>query len=98
VLFPDGTQAVNVTPLLRRVTAPLRLIWGRADDMVPWRHALAAPGSAGLHLLPAVGHLPHLEAPDTVTRVIDDLMTCAEAQQAGATGTGTVPLRETERA
>ncbi|MBB4284655.1 acetoin dehydrogenase dihydrolipoyllysine-residue acetyltransferase subunit [Roseospira goensis] len=78
MLFPDGTQAVNVTPLLRRVRVSLRMIWGRADAVVPWRHALAAPGHAGLHLLPAVGHLPHLEAPETVLRVLEDLITCTD--------------------
>jgi pyruvate dehydrogenase E2 component (dihydrolipoamide acetyltransferase) len=76
-LFPDGTQSINVTPLLRRVTMPIRLVWGRADELVPWRHALAAPGRVALHLLPAVGHLPHLEVPDTVTQIIRDMIVCA---------------------
>jgi len=77
-LFPDGTQAFNVTPLLRRVAVPTRLIWGRADEVLPWQQALGAPGHVALHLLPAVGHLPHLEASDIVADVLRDLIATAE--------------------
>ena len=78
-LFPNGTQAFNVTPLLRRVVVPTRLIWGRADEVLPWQQALGAPGHVALHLLPAVGHLPHLEASAIVTSVLRDLIATAEA-------------------
>jgi pyruvate dehydrogenase E2 component (dihydrolipoamide acetyltransferase) len=87
-LFPDGTQSINVTPLLRRVTMPIRLVWGRADELVPWRHALAAPGRVALHLLPAVGHLPHLEVPDTVAQIIRDMIVCAGSGDPAVDGGG----------
>lgn len=77
-LFPDGTQAFTVTPLLRRVAVPTRLIWGRADEVLPWQQALGAPGHVALHLLPAVGHLSYLEASDIVADVLRDLIATAE--------------------
>lgn len=77
-LFPDATQGFDLRPVLAGVGAPLRLIWGRADAIVPWRQALAAPGHAGLHLLPGVGHMPHVEAPKLVARILREVLAAAE--------------------
>lgn len=77
VLFPDGTQGFDIQPLLMRLEMPMKLIWGREDGILPWRQALAAPPHAGLHLLPRVGHVPHLESPDLVARLIGELVASA---------------------
>ncbi|MEM7567609.1 MAG: acetoin dehydrogenase dihydrolipoyllysine-residue acetyltransferase subunit [Pseudomonadota bacterium] len=69
-LLPDDTQSFDVSDRLARLTCPVRIVWGRDDAIIPWKHALKAPGSAALHLLPGVGHLPHLEAPALVADVI----------------------------
>jgi pyruvate dehydrogenase E2 component (dihydrolipoamide acetyltransferase) len=81
-LFPDGTQAVDLRSALAECTLPLRVIWGRDDAILPWRQALAAPGPAALNLLPGVGHMPHVEAPETVARLLRETMTAAEAMGA----------------
>ena len=78
VLFPDGTQAMDLTAALSRVAAPARIVWGKADALLPWRHALAAPGTVALHLLDGIGHMPHVEAPETVARILQDLIAAAE--------------------
>ncbi len=80
-LFTDGTQCFDLRPSLARIRPPLRLIWGRDDRVIPWRHALAAPGHAALHLLPETGHLPQLERPDTVAMLIAASMVLAEARE-----------------
>ena len=49
------------------------------DAIIPWRHALHVDGHAGLHLLPAVGHLPHIERPLEVARIIEELVRSAIA-------------------
>ena len=69
-LFPDGVQSFDLRPALSRVTAPTSIIWGRSDHIVPWRHALAARGEMALHLLPEVGHIPHVECPDTLAGIL----------------------------
>ena len=69
-LFPDGVQGFDVTAALGRVTAPTAIVWGRSDHVIPWRHALAARGEMALHLLPQVGHIPHVESPGTVAEVL----------------------------
>lgn len=69
-LFPDEVQAFDLTAALRRVTARTAIIWGRADRIIPWRHALAARGDMALHLLPECGHIPHLDTPETVAGIL----------------------------
>jgi pimeloyl-ACP methyl ester carboxylesterase len=70
VLFPDGVQAFDLTAALERVTARTLMVWGRDDRILPWKQALAAPGEVALHLLRGVGHVPHMEDPDTVAALI----------------------------
>ncbi len=70
VLFPDGVQAFDLTAALSRIAMPTLMIWGRDDHILPWRQALAAPGEVALHLLRSVGHVPHIEDPETVAALI----------------------------
>jgi pimeloyl-ACP methyl ester carboxylesterase len=56
------------TPWLRRITAPTLLLWGQMDAMIPVANAqdyLRAIRGSRLVVLPALGHLPHEEAPET---------------------------------
>lgn len=70
VLFPDGVQAFDLTAALERVTAPTLMVWGRDDRILPWKHALAAPGDVALHLMRGVGHVPHMEDPEALAALI----------------------------
>jgi pimeloyl-ACP methyl ester carboxylesterase len=69
-LFPDGVPAFDLTAALDRLEAPTAIVWGRQDKVLPWRHALRAPGRVALHLLDNVGHVPHLEAIEALAEVI----------------------------
>lgn len=70
ILFPDGVQAFDLRAALDRVGMPTRIIWGRRDAVIPWRHALTAPGRVALHLFPELGHVPHLERPDAIAPLL----------------------------
>lgn len=70
MLFPDGVQAIDLRAALERVEMPTRVIWGRQDAIIPWRHALRAPGRVGLHLFDGIGHMPQMEASDEVGKII----------------------------
>ena len=50
LLFPDGVQAFDLRAALHRLDMPVRILWGRCDRIIPWRHALTAPGRVALHL------------------------------------------------
>lgn len=77
VLFPGGTQAFNLKSALSALTVPTRLVWGKADRVVPAAHAIAAPGFAALHLLDGVGHVPPIEAPALAARLIAETVLSA---------------------
>ncbi|MFC6487193.1 acetoin dehydrogenase dihydrolipoyllysine-residue acetyltransferase subunit [Nitratireductor sp. GCM10026969] len=70
VLFPDGVQAFDLKAALKRVEIPTRILWGRQDQIIPWRHALHAPGRVALHLFDDLGHMPQFEAVDEVGNLL----------------------------
>jgi pyruvate dehydrogenase E2 component (dihydrolipoamide acetyltransferase) len=70
-LFPDGTPSFDLRAALDRVDCPTQIIWGKADRILPWRHALEAKGRIALHLFDGMGHIPHLEAPEEVAALLN---------------------------
>jgi pimeloyl-ACP methyl ester carboxylesterase len=60
---------------LAKITAPVLLLWGEEDELVPVRYGRAAaaaiPGSQ-LVVLPGVGHIPSIEAPRDFARILTD--------------------------
>lgn len=51
---------------LRKITAPVALIWGRHDPLLPLQIAERTASAVGwpLHVIENAGHLPHVEQPD----------------------------------
>lgn len=70
VLFPDGVQAFDLRAALERIDIPTRIIWGKQDAIIPWNHALRAPGKMALHLFDGVGHMPHIECSAELGRIL----------------------------
>jgi pyruvate dehydrogenase E2 component (dihydrolipoamide acetyltransferase) len=70
VLFPDGVQAFDLRAALDRIETPTRIIWGRQDRIIPWKHALRAPGRIGLHLFEGTGHMPQIECAEAVGKIM----------------------------
>ncbi len=77
-LFPDGTPAFDLRAAFERLEVPARIVWGRADAVLPWKHGIGAPSHVGLHLLEGVGHMPQVEAPEQVARIMVEMMTASE--------------------
>jgi pimeloyl-ACP methyl ester carboxylesterase len=48
--------------------------WGAADRLLPLPAPAHLPREEWVHLLPGVGHLPHLEAPSRVNALLDNLL------------------------
>jgi pyruvate dehydrogenase E2 component (dihydrolipoamide acetyltransferase) len=69
-LFADATQSFDLNAALHRIEMPARILWGKSDAIIPWRHALRAPGQVALHLLDGIGHLPQIEAPEVVGKIL----------------------------
>lgn len=69
-VFPDGVQAFDMRPALDRVEIPTKIVWGRQDRIIPWQHALQAPGRVSLHLFENVGHMPQFEIPNEIGKLL----------------------------
>ena len=67
------TVLQDPVPFLRRIGAPVLLLWGERDAMIPVANAqdyLRALPDARLVVLPGVGHIPQEEAPEASLRAL----------------------------
>ncbi|MGO4740696.1 acetoin dehydrogenase dihydrolipoyllysine-residue acetyltransferase subunit [Bosea sp. 2KB_26] len=69
-LFPDATQTIQIGNAIASLHVPTRVIWGQADRIIPVSHSRGLPGFVALHLLADIGHMPHVEAPELISRLI----------------------------
>ncbi len=76
-MFPDGTQAIDLSETLATLDIPCKVLWGRQDRIIPVAHSANLPGNVALHLLADTGHVPHLEQPALVARLIEELVRAA---------------------
>jgi pyruvate dehydrogenase E2 component (dihydrolipoamide acetyltransferase) len=70
-LFPDGRQA---RVLAGELKAPLLVVWGAEDQVLPAAHAEAAPPGARVEILADAGHSPHMESAGEVNRLLADFL------------------------
>lgn len=70
ILFPDGVQPFDLRPALSRLECPTTVIWGRKDHILPWRQSISVTGDFALHLLADAGHVPQIECPDRLARIL----------------------------
>jgi pyruvate dehydrogenase E2 component (dihydrolipoamide acetyltransferase) len=68
--FPHGRQAVDLGARITALPLPVQIIWGRADRIVPVAHTDALSARLPVHVLDETGHLPHLEKPGDVNRLL----------------------------
>lgn len=67
----DGTvQKTLPRDELAALAMPIKVIWGTQDRVLPTRQAHKLPGTVATHIFERVGHMPHLEIPKEVTRLI----------------------------
>jgi len=69
-VFPDGKQVFSIRPILARSIFPIRIVFGAADRIIPSRHMAGLPGTIAQHVFTGVGHMPQIEALDSVARLL----------------------------
>jgi pimeloyl-ACP methyl ester carboxylesterase len=70
-------RLVEPTPFLQRITAPVLLLWGAQDQMIPVANAQdyqRVLPAAQLLVLPQVGHLPQEEAPGPTVQALRNVL------------------------
>ena len=65
-----GVQQVDIRPVLDALPLPVAVLWGRADQVLPWTHALNLPPRVALHLFADAGHMPQWETGRVVAELI----------------------------
>lgn len=70
-LMPGGRQVVDLRQSLAGIAAPVQVIWGRDDRILPASHADALPTRTPVTLLDHTGHMPHMEQAAEVNRLIE---------------------------
>jgi pyruvate dehydrogenase E2 component (dihydrolipoamide acetyltransferase) len=80
--FPDGRQALDLASRIAALSLPVQVIWGREDRILPAAQAQSLAERFPVHLLDATGHLPHLEKPGEVNRLIRDFLAAADRDAA----------------
>lgn len=74
----EQTILVDPKPVLRTITAPTLLLWGRQDGMIPFANSqdyLQAIQGSRLAPLDSVGHLPQEEAPEKSAAIVRAFLT-----------------------
>ncbi|MGH6902904.1 MAG: alpha/beta fold hydrolase, partial [Geminicoccaceae bacterium] len=68
--FAGGQQALQLTDRLGEIRAPVQVIWGKKDRIIPPRHAEGLPAGIRVHLLDGAGHMAHMEKAAEVNELI----------------------------
>jgi pyruvate dehydrogenase E2 component (dihydrolipoamide acetyltransferase) len=71
--FPDGAQKISSREKLEGLSAPVHVIWGEADRILPAHHAASLPASIKVTRVMDAGHIPHMERAAEVNKVIKAL-------------------------
>ncbi|GAA4081889.1 acetoin dehydrogenase dihydrolipoyllysine-residue acetyltransferase subunit [Actinomadura miaoliensis] len=67
----DGDRpGIDVDGLLDRIGAPVRVVWGRADQVLPVDNAGTLTGRAQITYVDDAGHMVHMEQPSAVVGAV----------------------------
>lgn len=67
----DGDEQVQLpTARLADLPFPVRIVWGTQDRVLPTRQSHRLPGLVATHVFERVGHLPHLEIPGEILKIL----------------------------
>jgi pyruvate dehydrogenase E2 component (dihydrolipoamide acetyltransferase) len=72
--FAGGRQSLELTPRLAEIQAPVQVIWGKQDRILPASHSQGLPASITVTLLDHAGHLVHMEQAGDVNQLIEALV------------------------
>jgi pyruvate dehydrogenase E2 component (dihydrolipoamide acetyltransferase) len=71
--FAGGQQRAVMREHLVGFRGPVQIIFGARDEIIPARHAEGLPSNIRVRIIPAAGHMPHMEAAGEVNRLIAEV-------------------------
>ena len=72
--FAGGRQSLELTARLGEIQAPVQVIWGREDRILPVSHSQGLPAAVKVTVLDGAGHLVHMEKAAEVNDLIARLV------------------------
>jgi pyruvate dehydrogenase E2 component (dihydrolipoamide acetyltransferase) len=69
-----GRQRVSLLPDLARLRAPITVIWGAADQIIPATHASGLPSSVAVRVIDGAGHMVHMERAKEVNAILGNAL------------------------
>lgn len=69
LLDGDGQKRLPVGEI-SKMPFPVRVIWGTQDRVLPTRQSHKLPGLAATHVFERVGHMPHMEIPQEILKIL----------------------------
>lgn len=72
--FADGRQSLALAPRLGEIAAPILIVQGTEDRIIPAIRAEDLPAMVTLHRLAGAGHVPHLEKAAEVNALLDSFL------------------------
>lgn len=73
-LMPGGQQATQLKHHLSTLTAPVQVVWGKDDRILPASHADGLPDQIDVTVYEKTGHMPHMEKASDVNELIGKLI------------------------
>lgn len=73
-LVCDGRQRISLRDELLRMEIPVKVLWGEQDQIIPCSHAQDLPAQISVELIPACGHMVHMESAREVNRLIQSFL------------------------
>jgi len=68
--FASGSQKASMRDKLAKISAPVHVVWGEGDRVLPAHHAEDLPSSVKVTKVSDSGHIPHMEKAAEVNAVI----------------------------
>ncbi len=68
--FAGGQQSLQLTGRLGEIKAPVQVVWGAEDRILPASHGQGLPDSVKVTVLEGAGHLVHMEKANEVNELI----------------------------
>ena len=72
LLQKQDKQSWKVRDELQNLSMPVKLIWGKEDQILPSSHAQDLPGSFAVHIFPNTGHMVHIEQSQVINMLIGE--------------------------
>ncbi len=69
--FAGGQQALQLTGRLGELAAPVQVIWGRQDRVIPVSHSEGLPARVRVEVFDDAGHMVHMEKAADVNQLIE---------------------------